>query len=413
MSFYLQVPVNKSGYGVVGRGLLRGACGLGLDFRAVTIHGVEWDEAAGDNPNAVWPHLFSKPDPFAPTLKVWHHHSDLTAWEGRGKRALYTFFEVDRLPEGQVDELNRQTDEVWVASHWAAGVLRDSGYAHEVRALPAGVDPTVFNPDVPPAKVEGLGPDTFAFVTAGKWSLNKGHDVLLEAFNRAFRPDDDVALVAACFNGVRAPTFDGPAESAKWARWYRESELGRAGKMFAFDHHLPSQVDLAALFARANCGVFPYRAEGFCLELFEMTAMGKYCIATEASAPAEYLDDLGAFGIPPDGREAAWDPPFFFGDASWAHLGAGYVRRLAEQMRRAYEGGPLKNDWGPGNVWAWDRVAGAAAGYLGVCPPSTLTSPSAKAAKPASSPCSRPPASPADGATGGPTTSGSKSKTKD
>ncbi len=385
MSFHYQATINKSGYGRVGAGLFRGFEELGGEPQLTPLYGVDLDQEAGDRPSLVQAAASRRVDPWAPTLKLFHHHCDLTDWAGRGRRHLYTFFEVDRLPEGQVEELNRQTDEVWVASEWAARVLRGSGYAHETRVLVPGVDSSVFHPSVRPATVEGLRPETYVFATAGKWSLNKGHDVLLAAFNMAFRPDDDVALVCQCFNAVQAPGFDGPAESARWASWYLQSDMGRAGKMFVGARHLPSQLDLAALFARADEGVCPYRAEGFCLELFEMAAMGKPLIATAHSAPAEYLSEIGALGVAPDGTEAAFDPPFFFGDAEWARLGPNFTKRLADEMRHSFESGRRRNP--RGEKWAaahsWAAAAEAAVRYMGVWqhPPFAPTSPTASPEK--------------------------------
>lgn len=394
MSFHYQAPLNPTGFGVCGRGLFRGLEGLGLAPQLTPLYGVDLDQEAGDDPSLVQAAAARRVDPRADVLKVWHHHCDLTDWAGRGRRHLYTFFEVDRLPSGQVEDLNRQTDEVWAASRWGCEVLRASGYEHELRVLPGGVDRGVFHAAVRPAAVEGLRPETFVFVTAGKWSLNKGHDILLQAFHSAFRPSDDVALVCQCFNSVRGGDFDGPTQSGRWARWFMRSDLGRAGKIFVGERPLPSQVDLAALFARADCGVFSFRAEGFCLELFEMAAMGKPVIATAATAPAEYLNEIGAVGVAADGTEAAYDPPFFHGEAEWARLGPTYVRRLADAMRAAFEAGPTKNVRGQSGPWDWGRVASTAAGYMGVCHhlPSAPTSPTDSPVRTAFSPSSPPPA---------------------
>jgi hypothetical protein len=38
------------------------------------------------------------------------------------------------------------------------------------------------------------------FLNVGKWEYRKGHDVLLEAFNKAFEPTDNVRLVMNCHN---------------------------------------------------------------------------------------------------------------------------------------------------------------------------------------------------------------------
>jgi glycosyltransferase involved in cell wall biosynthesis len=369
MSFHYHAVVNKTGFGRVGAGLLRGFDAANLEFQLTPLFGVDLDKDAGDDPSLVATASAQRVDPRAPTLKLFHHHSDLTNWAGRGRRALYTFFEVDLIPPYQVEELNRQTDEVWTASEWGCDVLRTSGYAHEVRTLTPGVDTGVFGPDTPPAQIDGVSPSTFVFLTAGKWSLNKGQDVLRAAFELAFRGDDDVCLVFQCFNPVRAPAFDGPAESSRWAQWVRSGPMGQAGKVLVGETHLPSQRDLAALFARADAGIFPFRGEGFALELFEMAAMGKAVLATAFSAPKEYLGEIGAVGVVADGTEVAYDPPFFPGDAEWARLGPAFIRELSERMRAQYESGRGKvNEQGVrwGQAHSWTRSAETVAGYLEV-----------------------------------------------
>jgi hypothetical protein len=103
-------------------------------------------------------------------------------------------------------------DVLFVASNWAAEVARNSGVTAPIEVVQPGVDLAVFHPRVEPFPIKKASPNTTVFFNAGKWSLNKGSDVVIDSFSQAFTPNDDVLLVMACFNPLQFPGFDGPAE---------------------------------------------------------------------------------------------------------------------------------------------------------------------------------------------------------
>ena len=132
-----------------------------------------------------------------------------------------------------------------------------------------------------------MEPGATVFLNVGKWEVRKGHDILAEAFGKAFARKDDVRLVLLTHN-----PFYSAEESRQWTDAYRNSPLGE--KIQVLEDRLPSQRDVAQVMARADCGVFPFRAEGWNLDLAEMMAMGKNVIATDYSAPTEYLTPANA-----------------------------------------------------------------------------------------------------------------------
>ena len=69
--------------------------------------------------------------------------------------------------------------------------------------LPLGVDPERFHPDVAPFDLGDAAPG-LRFLFVGGLHARKGVDLLLDAYERAFRRDDDVTLVVKDF-GPRGP----------------------------------------------------------------------------------------------------------------------------------------------------------------------------------------------------------------
>jgi glycosyltransferase involved in cell wall biosynthesis len=171
-------------------------------------------------------------------------------------------------------------------------------------------------------------PGTTVFLNVGKWEVRKGHDVLAEAFGKAFAPADDVRLEL-----LPGSPFSTAEESRQWADAYFDSALAEKVRIL---ERVPTQREVAAVMARADCGVFPYRAEGWNLGLSEMLAMGKTVIATHYSAPTEYLSPGNARLIEIDRLEDAVDGKWFHGDGQWAELGDAQVEQLIEHLRAVH-----------------------------------------------------------------------------
>merc|ERR1712167_234812 len=84
-----------------------------------------------------------------------------------------------------------------------------------VDVAPLGVDPSIF-------KCADKEPnDKTIFLNVGKWEIRKGHDILCDAFNEAFKEDDNVELWMMNHN----PFLD-EAQEAEWHNLYLQSGLG-------------------------------------------------------------------------------------------------------------------------------------------------------------------------------------------
>lgn len=274
-------------------------------------------------------------DPRAPSLRVWHQF-DLAQHVGKGVHAAMPIFELDRFRPGELAHLRAQ-DVLLACSPWAEAVLlAEAGGGPEVFYVPLGVDHGVFAPRPLP---EG-GPTVF--MSVGKWEVRKGHAELAEAFDRAFEPGDDVLLVLHCHNPFHPRDPEGYGR--EWERLFRESRMGRAGKVRLTAGRLASQEDVAGLMASAHCGVFPARSEGWNLEASEMLAMGRHVILTDYAGHRAYATPGAARLVEVGELEAAHDGVWFRADdpawggrpGRWAALGPRQVEQLVCHMRAVH-----------------------------------------------------------------------------
>jgi glycosyltransferase involved in cell wall biosynthesis len=370
--------VNSMGYGVVGANLVHAFHDAGLRPALFASGGVEYQPHHATALEAAHAQSLEF-NPDAPSLRL-DHQFLMTHHVGRGPRGGYTFFELDRLTRQECHQLSA-LDFVFAPTEWAKRVMADSGVKAPVVVAPPGVDRFVFHPGVRPAWHPELGPppgkDTTVFFNAGKWSCLKGHDALLEMFEAAFTPADDVLLVMCCFHPIVAGGFNGPEESAKWRDLYLTSRLGRAGKIRVMPARLETQHDLARLMAAADCGFFPARAEGWNMEAAELCAMGKEVVLTDYSAHTEYAQVAGCHLLQPDSKtelEPAAEWPFIpAGRGNWAPLGPkaleSAVTLLRDVHRRRQDGRLPANSAGIATFterFTWAGCARTMAGTLGV-----------------------------------------------
>src|SRR5581483_543504 len=137
---------------------------------------------------------------------------------------------------------------------------------------------------------------------------------------------DDVRLVLHTAN-----PFLTAAETVKWNALWQSSLL--RDKITVVAERFPAQRQVFDLMCRADCGVFPSRAEGWNLPLSEMLAMGKTCIATHYGAHTEFCTADNCLLIDVDELEEARDGKWFVGQGRWAKLGPKQLDQLVEHLR--------------------------------------------------------------------------------
>lgn len=287
-------------------------------------------------------------DPHAPSIRIYHQF-DLAQHVGKGEHIGFPIFELNKFTSTELHHLKCQ-DRLFVASKWSVDVLHTNRVNTPSAVIPFGAS----LPSVPPTPRT----DTFTFLNIGKWEIRKGHDFLLEAFNKAFDPKDNVRLDMLCYNPV-APNAE--IYNRDWERSYMNSKMGLAGKIRIVPR-LRSATDVALLVSEADCGVFPSRAEGWNMGLAEMMSAGKHCIATNCTAHTEYCNEDVCDLIEPGPMEEAFDGVWFNGQGEWASLGEAQLEQTVIYMRTLYEGRASKGGIAKARMnekFTWDNTAKA------------------------------------------------------
>ena len=225
-------------------------------------------------------------------------------------------------------------DKLFVCSEWAKNIVLENVKINpnNVHVIPLGVDSTIFSPVT-------SGRKETVFFNCGKWEVRKGHDILCEAFDRAFEPEDDVELWMMCAN-----PFYTQEENYDWERKYKTSKMGNKVKMIPKQK---TQHSVADIMRTADCGVFPARAEGWNLELLEMMSCGKHVIATNYSGHTAFCDEDNCMLVETSTLEEAHDGKWFNGEGEWAHIGDEQIDLIAAYMRDIHalkQGGHLEQN---------------------------------------------------------------------
>ena len=291
-----------------------------------------------------------------PTFKIWHQF-DLATRVGNGKYVALTFFEVDRLKPIEVHMINN-TDTVLVASQWAKQTLENNGITTNIAVAPLGIDPAIFNTSVIESVKDQKNNDNYIFCNVGKWEVRKGHDILIEIFNKAFNETDNVELWMVNFN-----PFLNQEENMAWVNLYKNTKLGSKIKILPrFSQH----SELAKLISLSDCGIFPARAEGWNNEIPEFFALDKPVITTNYSAHTEYCNPENAYLIDIDSLCPALDDKFFDGYGKWANFGKKQQDQTVEYMRYVYHNNVRSNSAGleTAKTLKWSNTSDIISQYL-------------------------------------------------
>jgi glycosyltransferase involved in cell wall biosynthesis/tetratricopeptide (TPR) repeat protein len=200
-------------------------------------------------------------------------------------------WEFGALPRAWVEPMNAAVDEVWVPSQFVKACYVRSGVdPRRVAVVPNGVDAARFHPDAPPLALPTR--KRFRFLFVGGTLYRKGADILLDAYCRTFRREDDVCLVV---KEMGASSF--------YAGQTQRDRL----RALAGDAAVPEVVyveddldeaELPGLYTACDVLVAPYRGEGFALPLLEAMACGRPVIAPGAGPALELCDPATSWLLP-------------------------------------------------------------------------------------------------------------------
>jgi glycosyltransferase involved in cell wall biosynthesis len=170
-----------------------------------------------------------------------------------------------------------------------AGLSRQMGVV-----IPHGIDPLIYNPMSPPYSYPTH--KTYIFLqNSFPWICEKGFDLTLQAFGKAFSKSDDVVLV------LRTPKVENQRERNDTYIQLEKLVAEQKSRMDAPEILLlEKDMELnqrGGLYTGVDCYVHPLRAEGFGITILEAMACGLPVIATPWSGPADFLSPTYAYTL--------------------------------------------------------------------------------------------------------------------
>lgn len=361
-------PINDLGYGVVSKNIFKALAKYNINLYPLNtdLQSLDKQQIEAYNRGMLINRKF-------PDLRVWHQH-DLGYFISNISHAALTFFELSHLNKYERSHLN-SLDILFVPSQWHKDVAQASEITTPIVILPMSVDTDIFLPiKTNYSKFLGYNQNMFmqfdksvenhptVFMTCGKWEIRKGHDIIIDCFERAFSKEDNVKLIVNCHN-----PFIGQ-DNKRWEERYSY----RPNQIDIIPDRLKDQYDLARIYSMVDCGLFPARSEGWNMEASELLAMGKRCIMFNYAAHTQYAKDAGADTFDIDTLEVADDGVFFNstnpawdGDpGKWASIGDKQKDQIIEMMRSIHNekqsnGHLTINKKGVEwfRNWTWDDVA--------------------------------------------------------
>lgn len=272
---------SDSGYAVSSRELVVALDRMGVAVHLANLYGTDWMDTQRDTHRIAA--MRARPKDLR-LPQVVYAPGELFAKNSGRYRIGYTMLEVDGVPDEWVHLCN-EMDEVWVPSTFNQDTFRSAGVKRPIFTMPLGVDPDLHNPQIKAFRASSR----YTFLSVFEWGERKAPDVLLRAYTRAFKRDDDVLLLLKVTN--RDPGVDVLGQIAAL-------DLPSDAPPIALllNRELPAH-QMGSLYRSADCFVLPTRGEGFGLPILEAQACGLPVIATAWSAQQSLLDEALAYPL--------------------------------------------------------------------------------------------------------------------
>jgi glycosyltransferase involved in cell wall biosynthesis/tetratricopeptide (TPR) repeat protein len=203
-----------------------------------------------------------------------------------------TMFETDGLCREWVDRCNLM-DEVWVPSEHNLRTFANAGVvASKLHKVPETFDPTLFDPQVSPLEVEGLG--GFVFLSVFSWIERKAWDILVRAWFDEFDAGDDVTLLLKTDPALAGPSTDCRREVDAFVRRRLKRDPKLGARIVVLDEQLEVS-DVPRLYRSADAFVLASRGEGWGRPYMEAMAMGLPTIATGWGGHLDFMNHENSY----------------------------------------------------------------------------------------------------------------------
>ncbi len=241
--------------------------------------------------------------------------------------AGYWFWELERFP-ASLHGAFAEVDEVWTATRFVASAVAAAG-VRPVYRVPLPVQVGTLDPRFDRRHFDL--PDTFVFLFAFDFLSvieRKNPFGLIEAFTRAFRPDEGPMLVIKTINGhLRLTDLE----------QVRAATCGRADIRLVDAYY--SRAEQHALTHLSDCYVSLHRSEGLGLTMAEAMSLGRPVIATAYSGNLDFMTHANSFLVDYTTSHVPAGVPAYPAGTPWAEpdldLAAAYMRQVVDDPAEA------------------------------------------------------------------------------
>ncbi|CAB1371089.1 glycosyltransferase [Denitratisoma oestradiolicum] len=239
-------------------------------------------------------------------------------------RAVHAYgWEETGFPARYVRWFNRKLDLITVLSREVRKTLQDAGVRVPIAVVGAGVDQWAAPENTGGLSLPPLG-KSYRFLHISSAFPRKGVDVLLAAYGKAFRADDDVTLVIK--------TFPNPHNDvSEQLTTLRRRDPGYPDVVLINEDWPDARI--AALYSQCQAFVAPARGEGLGLPMAEAMRFGLPVITTAWGGQTDFCTP-----------ETAWLIDYHFAPSrshldadhsAWAEPDADHLAALMTEVRQA------------------------------------------------------------------------------
>ncbi len=188
-------------------------------------------------------------------------------------------------------ELFSQADEIWTPSTFSRSSFINSGIDfNKVQVIPNGIDPDLFKPEGPVYNLKTQ--KRFKILFVGGTIYRKGIDILLKAYLKVFKREDNVCLVIKDMGGE---SFYRGQNAKDYINKLQNDPA--APEIIYIDEYLDEE-QMAGLYRACDVFACTYRGEGFSLPTLESMACGLPVIVTKGGATDDFVTDEFGWFIP-------------------------------------------------------------------------------------------------------------------
>jgi glycosyltransferase involved in cell wall biosynthesis len=271
----------------------------------------------------------------------------------QGKKLFWYAFESTR-PMLATRVLMDEFDLILSPSQWGKDCLMNHGVpSNRVAVVPEGVNPWIYHPY--PRRQKSW--EKTRFLMVGKYETRKGYEVAIEAFNQAYKENNNIELLL----------------KPEWVSGDKAVLRPEIIKLVQDHGHLPIKVtqslmsttQMRQLYRTTDYFLYPSKCEGWGLPLIEAMACGVPAICCEFGGQSEYLRGVpdGYIPIPYELREIdcpKWIKDFAQSDNNYGHWASIDPKVLAsillDASRKDYSVQAQSSSEILRNEFSWERA---------------------------------------------------------